>query len=89
MNRLTIARIGIPFVITGLLISIPFTADNKSESVEQVTTACVVSICVEEASGAGDFCEAHPPRMSRIMIIRDSDTGARSVVVKISDTACK
>lgn len=89
MNRLKLAKIGIPILIVGLLISIPYTADNKSESVEQSTMACVVAVCVEEAGEAGDFCESHPPRMSRIMIVRDGDTGARSVVVKMSDTACK
>lgn len=89
MSRLKIAKIGIPLLIVALLLSIPYTADNKAESVEHSMMICLSSVCSEENGGAGSLCDYSPPRMSRIMIVRDGDTGTRSVIIKRSDTVCK
>lgn len=89
MSRLQIAKVGIPILIAALLLSIPYTADNKAESVEHSLMVCLTSVCNEENGTAGSLCDYSPPRMSRIMIVRDGDTGTRSVIIKRSDTVCK
>lgn len=88
MSRLTLAKIGIPMLIAGLLFSAFYVPKEESESVETNIIACVRAICTEIEGGAGNTCESFPPRMSRLLLVRDGDSGTRSVVIRMSETAC-
>lgn len=88
MNRLKIAKYGIPLIGIGLLISLFYGPKLPREQVEQKLFACVTAICYEQDGGAGPLCEKYPARMSKIMLMRDSDSGARTLMVKMSDTVC-
>lgn len=88
MNRLTLAKGGIPLLIISLLISLIYVPAEEPESVEENTIACIRAICLESDGDAGGTCENYPPRMGRIMLVRDGDSGTRSVVIRMSETSC-
>lgn len=88
MNRLSLAKYGIPLAIIALLVSLFYVPQEEPEAVEENTIACLRSICLEVEGDAGNSCENFPPRMSRILLVRDGETGTRSLVVRMSETAC-
>ena len=88
MNRLTLAKLGIPLLIVGLLASTFYVPKEEPESVETNIIACVRAVCTEIEGGAGNTCESYPPRMSRLLLVRDGDSGTRSIVIRMSETAC-
>lgn len=88
MNRLTLAKWGLPAIMIGLIVSALYVPKEEPESVEENMIACLRAICLESSSGAGNACENYPPRMSRIMLVRDGESGTRSLVVRMSETAC-
>lgn len=88
MNRLQIAKYGIPIAIVSLLISAFYTPAPEVEPVEQHILACIRSVCIETPDAAASICENYSPRMGNIMLVKDRDTGSRSVVIKMSETTC-
>lgn len=88
MNRLTLAKVGIPALMLGLVVSAFYVPKEEPESVEENMIACLRAICLETEGGSGSACENYPPRMSRIMLVRDGESGTRSLVVRVSETAC-
>lgn len=75
-------------LIVGLLFSAFYVPKEEPESVETNIIACVRAICTEIEGGAGNTCESFPPRMSRLLLVRDVDSVTRSVVIRMSETAC-
>lgn len=88
MNKIKIARYAIPIAIVLLVISVFSDRKQNVEPVEHTQTSCISEICQEYESGAGSICNRYPPRISKIMLVRNSETGSRSIVVKMSDTVC-
>lgn len=88
MNRLTLAKFGIPLLIVGLLVSLAYSPSEEPETIEEHKIACIRAICLESEGDAGSTCETYPPRMGKIMLVRDGDSGTRSVVIRMSETAC-